>query len=502
VPPGDDRETPPGHAPDVAALEAEIVRLNKVVRALMDRAESATNAQGSDYGLFQTTVMLQHQVRLRTEEVAAALRDNESIASGPQSSAARDMHTLRRTAALQIQLLELVVQQKDLGELIDRVAVLLDIPIILFDTRGRALHCSRGADAPDLAGRLWAAYASVPGSRGHLGTVDDSGGQIYYRDILVLDRVERVLAAAASGRQPPEFADASLSFLQQLVTLDVLRRRDELAMRQRERRRLLRDVLAGGGASDELSSRLQEQGFDDRGAWRITVVELTSAQAAPTQAPGARATKRLVDRLLRAVEEVVNRRRTPFLSMPMGSLAVILAALPDHETATARALLADLHKAAAQAVSPEQVVVGCSAALTAAANAPRGLQQAHAACIAARRDPSAGGTVMFDELSGQLRLLDGLDEEGLADIVRRTFTPLLDYDARHRTRLYETLHTLFEHHLAVQETADVLHIHRNTLQKRLAHVERLLGIDLGELDDIVDVRLGLHAAELLGKRPA
>jgi len=68
VPPGDDRETPPGHAPDVAALEAEIVRLNKVVRALMDRAESATNAQGSDYGLFQTTVMLQHKVRLRTEE--------------------------------------------------------------------------------------------------------------------------------------------------------------------------------------------------------------------------------------------------------------------------------------------------------------------------------------------------------------------------------------------------------------------------------------------------
>ena len=77
---------------------------------------------------------------------------------------------------------------------------------------------------------------------------------------------------------------------------------------------------------------------------------------------------------------------------------------------------------------------------------------------------------------------------------------MLDYDAHHRASLYETLYTLFDHHLAVQETADVLHIHRNTLQKRLAHIEQLLTIDLNELDDIVDIRLGLHAADLLGMR--
>ena len=73
-----------------------------------------------------------------------------------------------------------------------------------------------------------------------------------------------------------------------------------------------------------------------------------------------------------------------------------------------------------------------------------------------------------------------------------------DHDARHRTSLYKTLRTYFERRLAVQETADQLHIHRNTLQKRFANVEQLLGIDLGDLDAVVDVRLGLHAAELLG----
>ena len=91
-----------------------------------------------------------------------------------------------------------------------------------------------------------------------------------------------------------------------------------------------------------------------------------------------------------------------------------------------------------------------------------------------------------------------MEEESLGDLVHRTFAPLLDYDARHHANLFETLRTLFEHRLAVQETADSLHIHRNTLQKRLAHVEKLLAIDLSDLDVIVDIRLGLHAAELLG----
>jgi sugar diacid utilization regulator len=502
TPPGGAPEAnPPGGAHDVQALEAEIVRLNKVVRALMDRSESANSAPGSDYGLFQTTVLLQKQVHLRTQEAEAALRDNEPVTSSLSASAAKDMHTLRRTAALQIQLLELVVQQKDLGELIDRVATLLDIPIVLFDAHGHTLHSSGGGDSAGLARRLWATYAALQGSPRPLSMIEDSGERLYYRDVLVLDRVERVLSALAPSRRAPEFADASLSFLQQLVTLDVLHRRDELARSRRERRRLLGDLLTGGSAPDELRARLAEQGFDDQSAWRIAVVELRSSQASPSQAHRAAVAKRLVDRLLRAVDAVFSRRRTPFLSMPMGSLAVVLSTLPDGQTATAADLLADLHEATARAVSPDQVVVGCSAPLTGVASAPRFLQQAHAACIAARHDPSAGGAVLFDTLSGQFRLLDGLDEETLTDIVQRTFAPLLDYDVRHRTRLYESLNALLEHHLAIQETADVLHVHRNTLKKRLAHVEQLLAVNLSEINDVVDIRLGLHAAELLDKLP-
>ncbi|KIF79985.1 sensor histidine kinase [Noviherbaspirillum autotrophicum] len=60
-------------------LRNEIVRLNKVVQALMNRAERSMNAQGSDFGLFQTAIVLEDQVRDRTRELEAALRENEKI---------------------------------------------------------------------------------------------------------------------------------------------------------------------------------------------------------------------------------------------------------------------------------------------------------------------------------------------------------------------------------------------------------------------------------------
>lgn len=64
---------------DEQTLQKEILRQNKVIQALMNRAERCTNSQSSDFSLFQTTIMLQEQVRLRMHELEATLRENEKI---------------------------------------------------------------------------------------------------------------------------------------------------------------------------------------------------------------------------------------------------------------------------------------------------------------------------------------------------------------------------------------------------------------------------------------
>ncbi|WP_340120805.1 PAS domain S-box protein [Methylobacter svalbardensis] len=60
-------------------LHAEIARLNKVVQALIVRAESSANIGTSDFNLFQSAITLEDMVRRRTDELEAALRENEKI---------------------------------------------------------------------------------------------------------------------------------------------------------------------------------------------------------------------------------------------------------------------------------------------------------------------------------------------------------------------------------------------------------------------------------------
>ncbi|OGS91943.1 MAG: hypothetical protein A2Z95_03455 [Gallionellales bacterium GWA2_60_18] len=60
-------------------LQAEIARLNKIIQALMDRAERNSSSHDSDFNLFHTSVMLGSQVRQRTRELEAASLENEKI---------------------------------------------------------------------------------------------------------------------------------------------------------------------------------------------------------------------------------------------------------------------------------------------------------------------------------------------------------------------------------------------------------------------------------------
>jgi diguanylate cyclase (GGDEF)-like protein/PAS domain S-box-containing protein len=79
----------PDTRPDLQTLQGEVARLNKIIRALMDRAERSTCAQGSDFGLFQTAVMLEEQVRSRTVKLETALRENEKITRALRESEAK-----------------------------------------------------------------------------------------------------------------------------------------------------------------------------------------------------------------------------------------------------------------------------------------------------------------------------------------------------------------------------------------------------------------------------
>jgi PAS domain-containing protein len=58
---------------DLKGLQEEVLRRDKIIDALVYQVERSLNDQGRDYGLLQTTVVLEEQIRQRTEELTAAL---------------------------------------------------------------------------------------------------------------------------------------------------------------------------------------------------------------------------------------------------------------------------------------------------------------------------------------------------------------------------------------------------------------------------------------------
>ena len=106
----------------------------------------------------------------------------------------------------------------------------------------------------------------------------------------------------------------------------------------------------------------------------------------------------------------------------------------------------------------------------------------------------------FDQIHPQNRLLDAQSQESLAAIYDETIRPLEEHDAARHTRLLHTLEVYLGEERSLSKTAKALHMHRNTLTKRITRIEEILGRNLVATDDLVAIGLGLRARDLLAGR--
>jgi hypothetical protein len=83
----------------------------------------------------------------------------------------------------------------------------------------------------------------------------------------------------------------------------------------------------------------------------------------------------------------------------------------------------------------------------------------------------------------------------LDHFITSSIGPLLDYDQRRGTNLVETLSAYYANHATIAATARALHVHVNTLLKRLDRASEVLGLDWRNENDL-ELRLGLRLHQL------
>ncbi|AOM81729.1 PucR family transcriptional regulator [Salisediminibacterium beveridgei] len=98
---------------------------------------------------------------------------------------------------------------------------------------------------------------------------------------------------------------------------------------------------------------------------------------------------------------------------------------------------------------------------------------------------------------GVLRLLFYLNQDHLVEFSSSYLKPLIDTDRQHQTDYLETLKQWIIHDTNVQETAGAMHFHPNTLRKRLQKINKLLGVDIYNHEDFVNISIAvkIHAID-------
>lgn len=85
--------------------------------------------------------------------------------------------------------------------------------------------------------------------------------------------------------------------------------------------------------------------------------------------------------------------------------------------------------------------------------------------------------IWFDEVQLYLLLEHSSRSEDLREWFKRTLGLLVEYDLRNKTDMVQTLELYFDAGQKLQEAAQALHIHPNTLKYRLRRIEQVLGQD-------------------------
>ncbi|MFC5676694.1 helix-turn-helix domain-containing protein [Aeromicrobium endophyticum] len=93
-------------------------------------------------------------------------------------------------------------------------------------------------------------------------------------------------------------------------------------------------------------------------------------------------------------------------------------------------------------------------------------------------------------------LFDSERRDDLDRFLDTSLTSLVDHDARRSTALVPTLTAYFKHAGHLRRTADDLHVHLNTLVKRLDRVDSILGDDWRSPDRALQLHVALRLHEL------
>lgn len=370
-------------------------------------------------------------------------------------------------------------------EVLHELARSVGNPVFLEDSAGRLLY-QAGDDDP-VAG--WRAMHRAEDARTAVAGAGEAPVPVAGHD-----RPGR-LVALPSNRPLDEFAEAALTHAASVIALGLMRERQDEELRARGRSDVLFELLGRRLPAAVARRRAEGAGFERPDGPLLPLAARlhgVSANAVDGDEPDLLTSE--LPRLLRDFEDALGALGLPVLVGVRVQHGQVLALLGLHDardrtSVAGRAAERITEVLANRAGLSAVVVAGATASWASVGDALRQTTEAAAAAPALPVRPWHDATRL--ELESLLWLLR--DRQELRAFIDRTIGPLIEHDARRKHRLLPTLEALCAHGARKAETARVLHLDRKALYERLARIEALLGVDLGDSQTLVTLHVALMA---------
>ena len=412
---------------------------------------------------------------------------------------------------------ELAVEGAEPGEVVRQVARMAGAAVVLENLAHQVLaHDTAGHPETELLEGWERRSRGVrpPGRTGHdprsgwLVTAVGARGQDWGRLILVDE----------PGPLPEGVPHPHAMLLERgaaTLALNRLVLRDRESLERQTHRTLLAGILTHALTVSEVALRAQALGVPLEGR-RLVGVVLRRRRGPSPAALEAQA------RLRDFTELAATAIRACRLSALVGALddegvgvLIALGSQQDEHTAldafaaALRRLAADAGREGGGGAGPQQAsqqatepvlepVVAVGSSVGSVRDARRTLLEATQVADAALHDaPGGRGAAYYRlpdvRLRGLLHLLR--DDARLQTYVERELGPLLAYDAEHDGQLVQMLRVYLEHGRNKSAAADAAHLSRPSFYDRLHKVERILGVDLDQVESCLSLHVALIALD-------
>ena len=402
---------------------------------------------------------------------------------------------LERAVYLQRELSRTAFDAPGIGSLTERLADLVNLPVMVIDASLRPLAASHWPQGLEPS-QEWLGSDTEFGVTAHPA----HDGYPALAPIAVGSHFGGYLAVAADDAELDELEVRAVEHAASIFALEMLRERTSYEVESRIKGGLIQDLVAGSYAGQENARELlSELGYSTEGPWRVVGVlprwrRPEAGQGLRDEVHGPTA------RFYPVLRELCQQHfGTPAVAPWRSGFLVLLPAaseVPEQDTVLAERLLEEVRAAADELRPGSSVHLTVSSVVHVVAELANGLHQTERAMKVAHTLEVTDRPLIFDHLGVYRVLLGGSGPEQRASFVEESLGPIESYDTEHGTDLLATLRVYVESDYVAAEAARRLYVHPNTLAYRLRTLRRLLGGDPARGDLRLQTELALKLQDM------